>query len=90
MRTLIPTAWRTGDLSSLTKALYNPFSQVNNANGTVTRDPFANNQIPQSLISPVAQNLFTETSTYPLPLFPGNTQNWNGSGRSKSNAILAT
>ena len=40
LRTLIPAAWRTGDLSSQTKQLYNPLSQVTNANGTVTRAPF--------------------------------------------------
>src|SRR5438067_1204574 len=86
LRTLIPAAWRTGDLSSQTKALYNPLSQVNNANGTVTRAPFVGNQIPQSLINPVARNLFAQTSIYPLPLFPGNTLNWTGSGRSKTNS----
>ena len=37
---VIPAAWRTGDLSSLSKQLYNPLSQVTNANGTVTRAPF--------------------------------------------------
>src|SRR5262245_19963391 len=46
--TVVPTAWRTGDLSSLASQLYNPFSQVTNSNGTVTRDPFPNNQVPQS------------------------------------------
>ena len=25
---------------------------------------------------------------YPLPLFPGNTQNWIGAGRSKTNADI--
>jgi hypothetical protein len=88
LRTLIPAAWRTGDLSSQTKRLYNPLSQVNNANGTVTRDPFPNNQIPASLISPVARNLFADQSIYPLPLFPGNTQNWTGAGRSKTNSDI--
>src|SRR5262249_11617962 len=79
--TLVPTAWRTGDFSSLTKQLYNPFSQVTNSNGTVTRDPFPNNQIPQSMISPVARNLFADPSIYPLPLTAANSNNWNGAGR---------
>src|SRR6185295_170009 len=88
LRSLIPAAWRTGDLSSQTKRLFNPLSQVNNANGTVTRDAFPNNQIPQSLISPVARNLFANPDIYPLPLFPGNTQNWTGAGRSKTNSDI--
>jgi hypothetical protein len=88
LRTLVPAAWRTGDLSSLPKPLFNPLSQVTNANGTVTRAPFVNNQIPDSLINPVARNLFADTSVYPLPLFPGITQNWIGAGRSKTNADI--
>jgi hypothetical protein len=88
LRTLIPEAWRTGDLSSQPKRLFNPLSQVTNANGTVTRDPFPNNQIPASLITPVARNLFADTSIYPLPLFPGITQNWTGGGRSKTSADI--
>lgn len=79
--TVAPAAWRTGDLSSLAKRLYNPFSQVDNGNGTVTRDPFPNNQIPASLISPVARNLFADPSIYPQPLNGSNTNNWNGAGR---------
>ena len=88
LRTLIPAAWRTGDLSSQTKRLFDPLTQVNNGNGTVTRQPFVNNLIPQSLISPVARNLFADSIIYPLPLFPGNTQNWIGAGRSKTNADI--
>ena len=80
VRTVVPTAWRTGNMSSQTKRLFNPFSQVDNGNGTVTRDPFVNNQIPQSLISPVARNLFADTSIYPLPLNAANANNWNGAG----------
>ena len=68
-------------MSSQTKRLFNPFSQVNNPNGTVTRDPFVDNQIPQSLISPVARNLFAGTSIYPLPLTAANANNWNGADR---------
>ncbi|MBI3695812.1 MAG: TonB-dependent receptor [Acidobacteria bacterium] len=79
--TVIPTAWRTGDMSSQTKRLFNPLSQVDNGNGTVTRDPFPNNQIPSSLISPVARNLFADPSIYPLPLTAANSNNWNGAGR---------
>jgi hypothetical protein len=34
--------------------IYNPLSQVTNADGSVTRQPFAGNMIPQSLWSPAA------------------------------------
>lgn len=83
--TVIPSAWRGGDLSSLPKQLYNPFSQteVVNAQGQTTyvRQPFPNNRIPESLISPVARNLFAHPEFYPLPLLPQNANNWNGVGR---------
>ena len=88
VRTMVPAAWRTGDMSTQPKRLFNPLTQVTNPNGTVTRDPFPNNQIPQSLISPVARNLFAETEIYPLPLFPAITQNWIGAGRSKTNSDI--
>ena len=80
VRTLVPAAWRTGDMSSQPKRLFNPLSQVTQGN-TVVRDAFLNNQIPQSLISPVARNLFADTSIYPLPLTNAISQNWNAAGR---------
>ena len=65
--------------------LYNPFTQteVVGANGQISyvRQPFANNQIPQSLINPVARNLFAANDIYPLPLLPQNANNWNGAGK---------
>ena len=85
IRTVIPVAWRQGDFSSLSKQLYNPFTQVTVTapDGTVTyvRQPFPNNQIPQSLINPVARNLFTFPNFYPTPLTGQNVNNWNGAGR---------
>src|SRR5215813_3355536 len=48
VRTQIPGAWRTGDMSSQAKQLYNPFTQIDNGNGSVTRQPFPGNIIPQS------------------------------------------
>ena len=81
VRSLVPTAWRTGNMSSQTKQLYNPLSQTVSASGTVTRDPFPGNQIPASLINPVARNLFADTSIYALPLTAANASNWNGAGR---------
>ncbi len=83
VRTQIPAAWRTGDFSSQTKRLFNPLSQVTQTNGSVVRDPFLNNQIPQSLISPVARNLFANPDIYPLPLTSANANNWNGAGRQR-------
>jgi hypothetical protein len=81
VRSLVPAAWRTGNMSSQTKQLYNPLSQTVSGSGTVTRDPFPGNQIPASLINPVARNLFADTSIYPLPLTTANASNWNGAGR---------
>src|SRR5208282_4107839 len=48
---------------------------------TYVRQPFPNNQIPQSLISPVARNLFSYPNFYPTPLINQNVNNWNGAGR---------
>ena len=87
-RTQIPAAWRTGDMSSLSKVLFNPFSQVDNGNGTVTRQPFAGNVIPTSLISPVARNLFADPSIYPLPQTGANANNWNGAATQRVNEDL--
>jgi hypothetical protein len=88
VRTLVPSAWRTGDMSSQPKRLFNPLSQVETAPGTVVRDPFPNNRIPQSLISPVATNLFADTSIYPLPLTSAISQNWNAAGRQNITADI--
>jgi hypothetical protein len=89
VRTVIPAAWREGDFSSLSKQLYNPFSQVAvvGANGQTTyvREPFPNNRIPQNLINPVARNLFSNPDIYPLPLFAQNANNWNGVGHTGVN-----
>jgi hypothetical protein len=72
--TLFPAAWRQGDFSNLLDPhysgvaggiqLYNPFSE-NPTTGA--RAPFANNQIPVSLFSPVITKLFATPSVYPLP-----------------------
>lgn len=60
-------AWRTGDFSSLSQPLINPY----------TGNPFPNNQIPANMISPVALNI--QAGLYPLPNFgpPGlESGNW--------------
>jgi len=69
---VLPTAWRSGDFSSLLNSatvgkviqLYNPFS-VDPSTGL--RAPFAGNIIPASLLSPAAVKLVTNLSLYPLP-----------------------
>src|SRR4029453_1685177 len=65
--TLFTTAERRGDFSQLLTErgiqLYNPF-QID-AKGA--RTSFVNNQIPISMMDPVARNLFSST-VYPLPL----------------------
>jgi hypothetical protein len=73
--TVMPTAWRNGDFSSLLNAsgpnsvgkviqLYNPYSVDPT---TSLRAPFPGNIIPQSLLSPAAVKLMSNTSLYPNP-----------------------
>ena len=58
------TEQRGGDFSSLLKLgsayqIYNPYSTKAAANGRYSRDPFAGNIVPASLISPIAKNLLS-------------------------------
>jgi hypothetical protein len=73
--TVMPTAWRNGDFSSLLSAtgpntvgkviqIYNPFS-VDPSSGL--RAPFPGNIIPQSLLSPAAVKLMNNAALYPSP-----------------------
>ncbi|HYM13680.1 MAG TPA: TonB-dependent receptor [Bryobacterales bacterium] len=71
---VFPAEFRTGDFSRLLHEpgitpiqLYNPFSVDANGN----RAAFPNNQIPLSLIDPVAKNLFANQNLYPQPLNSG-------------------
>jgi hypothetical protein len=50
--------------------LYNPLSTTQSANGTWTRNPFPGNIIPQSLFSPVAQNILN-MHLWAAPNYPG-------------------
>jgi len=72
---VMPTPWRNGDFSSLLSAtgpfsvgkviqLYNPYSVDPTSS---LRAPFPGNIIPQSLLSPAAVKLMTNTSLYPGP-----------------------
>jgi hypothetical protein len=72
--TVMQTAWRTGNFSSATQQLYNPFS-VDASTGL--RAPFTGNIIPQSLLSPAAVKLMNNTALYPLPESGGLTNNYN-------------
>lgn len=67
--------------------LYNPcasFSGPCSAPSTGTRQPFLNNQIPLSMIDPVAQNLFN-SKLYPQPINSGLTNNYLYAARSYIN-----
>lgn len=68
--TTVPTPeMYNGDFSKWVNAagalipIYNPKSQVTNANGTVTRAVFPNNQIPASLFDPLAQKALSVFQT---------------------------
>src|ERR1035437_9649577 len=71
---VMPTAWRSGDFSSLLNGattangkpvqLYNPYA-LNTTTGL--RDPFPNNVIPVGLLSPAAVKLLGNSSLYPAP-----------------------
>ena len=76
---VMPSAWRTGDFSSLLNPavtggkviqLYNPYSVSNGI-----RAPFANNQIPSSLFSPAAKALLQDPTLYPQPTSSALTNN---------------
>jgi hypothetical protein len=69
----VPTLpMRAGDFSGLAP-IYNPTTQaVDPASGVVTRQPFANNQIPSSLFDTVAKNI---QSYFPAPNRTGNVAN---------------
>ncbi len=71
--TVMPTAWRNGDFSSLLNPaltagksiqLYNPFA-LNTATGL--RDPFPGNIMAPSLLSPAAVKLMNNLQLYPAP-----------------------
>jgi hypothetical protein len=64
----VPTdAWRNGDFSGF-YPIYDPKTTVINPDGTATRQPFPNNQIPQNRFDPVAKQLI---NLFPQPNVPG-------------------
>jgi hypothetical protein len=54
---VVPEAWRNGDLSSITTPIKNP----------QTGQPFAGNQIPVEMFSPTARAILNDLTNYPLP-----------------------
>jgi hypothetical protein len=73
--TTVPTAAeRTGDFSSTLNSdgtpdlIYNPFTTVQNPDGSYTRTQFAGNKIPSNLINPVGQKI---VNLFPAPNRPG-------------------
>ncbi len=81
--TLFTTAERGGDFSQLLKKgiqLYNPFQLDASGN----RTEFQNNQIPLSMIDPVAANLFS-SGLYPQPLNGNLLDNFVNTTRSHNN-----
>lgn len=60
-------AWRTGDFSGF-QPIFDPNTTVINPDGSATRQPFPNNQIPASRFDPVAAKLI---SLFPAPNVPG-------------------
>ncbi len=68
MTTVPPLAWRTGDFSGY-QTIFDPKSTLINADGTASRTPFPNNQIPMSDWDPVAAKLI---ALFPAPNIPGN------------------
>lgn len=67
----VPTVLeRSGNLSDLSKTIYDPatYNPITN-----TRQPFVGNIIPSSRISPIAENLLT---LYPIPNLPGTSNNF--------------
>src|SRR6185437_7456554 len=60
-------AWRTGNFSGF-QMIYDPQTTTQNPNGTYTRQPFANNQIPTTRFDPVAAKLI---NLFPPPNVAG-------------------
>jgi hypothetical protein len=78
-----PAALRSGDFSLVSYAIYDP-STSHVVNGATVRNPFPNQLIPASRISPIALNYL---KFFPQPDIPGVTQNfsWTGSTATDDN-----
>ena len=77
----VPTAAeRAGDFSGVSTPIYNPYSSVTSANGTVSRTQFPGNVIPSNLLNPAS--LLVLQKYYPLPNLTRNvgTNNYEWAG----------
>jgi hypothetical protein len=84
-----PDSWRTGNFGPLNgvafNTLYDPATGTVDQNGdAVGRQPFANNQIPQSRWNPIAAKLL---SMFPEPNVPGSVNNLGVSNNYLSNPV---
>jgi hypothetical protein len=70
--TLPTTRMQKGDFSELPQPIYDPFSTAIGANGVATRQPFANNFIPENRRSRVSNAILPY---HPAPTFAGITAN---------------
>jgi hypothetical protein len=75
-RSLPIAAFKQGNFSTLSQAIYDPKSTTT-ANGVTTRTPFPGNIIPASQISKVSQNILT-MAPIPDPILPGFYNNMPG------------
>jgi hypothetical protein len=79
----VPTASRKlGDYAFA--PIYNPFTIAPTPSGIFERQPFPNNQIPQSLFSPAGEKLL---ALYPDPNLPGIADNYRYTPSAPHNAI---
>jgi len=61
----VPTAaFRQGDFAAASQQIYDPLTQVTNADGSYSRSAFPGNAIPENRRDPVGQNIM---NLYPLP-----------------------
>jgi hypothetical protein len=70
----VPTAaYRSGNFSGAAQTIYDPLTQVRNAQGQYVRSAFSGNVIPANRLDPVGQNLI---NLFPQPNLPGNAGNY--------------
>ncbi|MCC7173892.1 MAG: TonB-dependent receptor [Bryobacterales bacterium] len=64
---------RTGDFTGLGTQIYDPYTMVAGPNNTQSRAPFSGNQIPVSILDPIAGKLMT---LLPVPMSDAATRNY--------------
>lgn len=67
-------AQREGDFSQQSRTIYDPFTSTLKPDGSLDRQPFAGNKIPQQRISPAIK--FLLDTMFPLPTRPGFSNNF--------------